>query len=475
MNGNPLSSTYQHERKITMRKKTAFRFTASALAVAALPFAVSKAVQNPPDMDKLVAAAVNFTSESSYSSETAEIGNGNLILYKPLPQQSAIITEPAVSEYEKAQPSSITDPAAVEYEKEQPTLIADPAVSEYEKEQPSDTSAAATEAGIAEPTAAETEPAYQQSGTAEENVSDTAPLPLTPEGMSDIDMYMITQNISSDREDLSVFNSRDLLVEHMTFEPNNGENFLQLPMGGQVRNCTELENDFLRSEMVLPSDIAIEAYSDQPQVLIIHTHACESYLTGDGEYQDESYTCRTTDPSQSVVAVGQRIAEKLAQNGICVIHDGSLHDYPSYNGSYGRAEETIRSILDTYPSVKAVLDIHRDGIVEEDGSPVAAVTEINGKKAAQVMIISAASDGYYYVPNYLDNFHFACLLQQHMESENPGITRPVLLEYCQYNQHITTGSLLIEVGSQGNTLEQALYSGELIGESIAKALLTLCR
>lgn len=427
-----------------MRKKTAFRFTASALAVAALPFAVSKAVQNPPDMDKLVAAAVNFTSESSYSSETAEIGNGNLILYKPLPQKPAIITEPAIFE--------------------------------YEKEQPADTSAAATEAqSVVESTAVETEPVYQQSGTPEESITDTASLSLTPEGMSDIDMYMITQNISADREDLSVFNSRDLLVEHMTFEPNNGENFLQLPMGGQVRNCTELDNDFLRSEMVLPSDISIEAYSDQPQVLIIHTHACESYLTGDGEYQDESYTCRTTDPSQSVVAVGQRIAEKLAQNGICVIHDGSLHDYPSYNGSYGRAEETIRSIIDTYPSVKAVLDIHRDGIVEEDGTPVAAVTEINGKKAAQVMIISAASDGYYYVPNYLDNFHFACLLQQHMERENAGITRPVLLEYCQYNQHITTGSLLIEVGSQGNTLEQALYSGELIGESIAKALLTLCR
>ena len=227
--------------------------------------------------------------------------------------------------------------------------------------------------------------------------------------------------------------------------------------------------------MEIPTDIKIQAYSEQPQVLIMHTHACESYLTGDGEYQDESYTCRTTDSSQSVVAVGQKISERLAQNGICVIHDGSLHDYPSYNGSYGRAEETITEILNTYPSIKVVLDIHRDGIVEEDGTPIAAVTEINGKKAAQVMIISAASDGYYYVPNYLDNFHFACLLQQYMESENQGITRPVLLEYCQYNQHLTTGSLLIEVGSQGNTLEQALYSGELIGESIAKALLTLCQ
>ena len=165
--------------------------------------------------------------------------------------------------------------------------------------------------------------------------------------------------------------------------------------------------------------------------------------------------------------------EKLAENGICVLHDGTLHDYPSYNGSYDRAEETITDILAAYPSIKVVLDIHRDGIVEEDGTPIAAVNEINGKKAAQVMIISAASDGYYYVPNYLENFHFACLLQQYMEKENNGITRPILFEYCQYNQHLTTGSLLIEVGSQGNTLEQALYSGELIGGSIARALLSL--
>lgn len=419
-----------------MKKKIALKFTASALAVAALPFAVSKAMQNPPDMNKLMAAAVDFTSESSFSSETAEIGNGNLILYKPLPPQPANTTE------------------------------------EYKTEPPSDTEAPQTqEQSLTD--SPETLP--PEAVTAETLSADTSLQAQVPEGMSDIGMYMITQNISSDREDLSVFNSRDLQVEHMTFESNNGENFLWLSGGGQVRNCTELDNDFLRSEMEIPTDIKIQAYSEQPQVLIMHTHACESYLTGDGEYQDESYTCRTTDSSQSVVAVGQKISEKLAQNGICVIHDGSLHDYPSYNGSYGRAEETITEILNTYPSIKVVLDIHRDGIVEEDGTPIAAVTEINGKKAAQVMIISAASDGYYYVPNYLDNFHFACLLQQYMESENNGITRPVLLEYCQYNQHLTTGSLLIEVGSQGNTLEQALYSGELIGASIAKALLTLCQ
>lgn len=412
-----------------MKKKFALRFTASAIAVAALPFVITKAVQNPPDMNRLLAAAVDFTANGNFSSETAEIGNGSLILYKPI--QPDIEQTDIESRTEAIIPKTENEPEPLPTEEETPQA---PIISEPETEK------------ATEPEA----PAQYESKP---------------------DNYIITQNISPDSEDLSVFNSRDLQVEHMTFSAGSGANFIPLDGGGQVRNCTEFDNDLVREQTKIPTDIKIDAYSQEPQVLIMHTHACESYLTGDGSYQDESYTCRTTDASQSVVAVGQKIAENLAEKGICVIHDGSLHDYPSYNGSYDRAEETILEILDTYPTIKVVLDIHRDGIVDDDGTPIAAVQEINGRKAAQVMIISAASDGYYYVPNFWENFHFACLLQQHMESANEGITRPVLFEYCQYNQHLTNGSLIIEVGSQGNTLEQALYSGELIGESIGEALL----
>lgn len=432
-----------------MKKKAAVKFTASALAVAALPFVITKAVNSPPDMNKLVAAAVNFTASPVFA-ETEAIGNGNLILYKYSPETEA-----------NPPPEAETDPQ----EKQTEPAQTEPPVTETEAAE------TVTEQTTEEPV----------SHTAPEPVSetdadtDTEPAPKEPvtELPSEEPTYIITQNISEQKEDLSVFDSRDLQVEHMTFESNNGTNFLWLEQGGQVRNCTELDNDFVKEQMTIPTDIKIDVFSEEPQVLIMHTHACESYLTGDGSYQDEEYTCRTPDASQSVVAVGQKIAEKLAENGICVIHDGTLHDYPSYNGSYDRAEETITDILAAFPSIKVVLDVHRDGIVQEDGTPIAAVKEINGRQAAQVMIISAATDGYYYVPNYLENFRFACLLQQYMEKDNNGITRPILFEYCQYNQHLTTGSLLIEVGSQGNTLEQAIYSGELIGESIAKALLTL--
>ncbi|MDE6580690.1 MAG: stage II sporulation protein P, partial [Ruminiclostridium sp.] len=400
-----------------MRKSTGIKFIAAAAAAALVPFAVSEAMDNPPDVSKIMAAAVNFTANSDFSTETSELGNGSLILYKPNPPQS---TESSMAEI----PEITEDTALAETE----ITFQEPAVTAKEKPDDNDKN------------------------------------------------YIITQNIYNDTEDLSVFGNTDLKVRKTTFDSNpEGYNFVPLLMGGKVRNCTELDSDFVKAESEILPEIQLEAYSDQPQVLIMHTHTTESYLLGSGDYQDKDYSCRTTDPTQSVVAVGQKISEKFAEKGICVIHDGTLHDRADFNKAYAYSEETVAAILEKYPSIKVVFDVHRDGIVEADGSPVAAVNTINGKEAAQVMIISAATDGYYYVPNYLQNFHFACLLQQYMESTNPGITRPVLFQYCNYNQHLTTGSLLLEIGSQGNTLEQALYTGELIGESIGDALLTLCR
>ena len=398
-----------------MKIPSYIRIIAAVTAVAAVPFAVTALLSDPPDMNHLMAAAITFTSQNSYITEPIDFGSGNLILYKPSPQEP-------------------TEEAAAE--------------------PPSETTAETT------------------SLTTEEQAP---PAEITEEQppVTDPSSYIITQNISPDEEDLTVFNSRDGVVEEMTFQAGEGANYLTLPSGAQVRNCTELDNDFVAEQMGLPPDITVDLSSEEPQVLIMHTHACESYLVDDSGYYDNAYTSRTTNASQSVVAVGQRIAEKLAESGICVIHDGTLHDYPYYNGAYARAEETVTQILAAYPSIKVVLDIHRDGIEESDGTRVAAVAEINGREAAQVMIISAASDGYYYVPNYLENFRFACLLQNSMEAAAPGLTRPILFQYCQYNQHLTTGSLLIEIGSHGNTLEQALYTGELIGESIAGALLSL--
>ena len=145
------------------------------------------------------------------------------------------------------------------------------------------------------------------------------------------------------------------------------------------------------------------------------------------------------------------------------------HDYPSYNGSYQRSRVTVESYLKKYPSIKVVLDIHRDAIASGD-TVTAPVAEVEGKTAAQIMIISGCENESMDYPNYMQNLRFSAALQNQLEGDYPGLTRPVLFDYRLYNQDLTNGSILIEVGSHGNTLEQAAYSGELIGKALGELL-----
>ena len=266
--------------------------------------------------------------------------------------------------------------------------------------------------------------------------------------------------------------SHDGTITSMTYGYMKGEAYVDLDIAGQVRNVTSVSNDRVLEESRLLPDFAIEknSSSQNPQVLIMHTHATESYEPYERDFYDASFNSRTTDRSMNMVAVGDKIAEQLEAAGIGVIHDGTLHDYPSYNGSYDLSRETVQKYLEEYPSIKIVLDIHRDAIERESGERIAPVADIDGKNAAQVMIICGCDDGTMNMPNCMKNLRFACLLQRQMESDYPGLTRPVLFDYRKYNQDLTTGSILIEMGGHANSIEQAEYSGELVGKSLAKCL-----
>ena len=234
---------------------------------------------------------------------------------------------------------------------------------------------------------------------------------------------------------------------------------------GTIKNCTSLSAAEVAEAASAPLPFNIEVGSSEPQVLIMHTHATESYELEDLGWFDPEYTCRRTDTSLNMVAVGAAIAEQLNAAGIVTLQDATLHDYPSYNGSYERSNATVREYLEKYPSIKVVLDVHRDAI-ETDGARVKAVADVNGRTAAQVMIICGA-DKNGNLPNFKQNLAFAARWESAMESRFPGLTRPVLFDYRYYNQDLTTGSLLIEIGSHGNTLEEAVYSGQLVGEALA--------
>lgn len=213
--------------------------------------------------------------------------------------------------------------------------------------------------------------------------------------------------------------------------------------------------------------------TDKPQVLIVHTHTCESYLKYDTGYYYESYYPRTTDNSENVCAVGEEIAKSLNARGIVTLHDTTQHDNPSYNGAYDRSMETIQKYLKKYPSIKVVLDIHRDAFsADSDGSMKKPVfTTPDGQTASQIMIMAGCDvDGIRDFPDWRYNLRFALKLQHKAETLYPGMTRPLNYGDFAYNMKANTGSLLIEVGTDGNSLNEVKLTGSLLGNVIAETL-----
>ena len=236
---------------------------------------------------------------------------------------------------------------------------------------------------------------------------------------------------------------------------------------GVIKNSTSLSDE--EAQQYLEAENPVQIDSDGPQVLIMHTHATESFEPYDTDTYDTRHTWRTTDNTQNIVAAGEVMAEAIRSYGIEVLHDETQHDYPSYNGSYERSVVTVQDYLEKYPSIKVVLDVHRDA-VQRDTTLVKPVTEIDGRKAAQLMIIAGCDDGTMDMPNWSKNFRFAAGMQDAIESRYPALTRPVFFCYRKYNQDLTTGSLLIEIGSHGNTLEEVLYTAQLAGDAIGSYL-----
>ncbi|MCD7822710.1 MAG: stage II sporulation protein P [Oscillospiraceae bacterium] len=263
----------------------------------------------------------------------------------------------------------------------------------------------------------------------------------------------------------SVFNTLGGEIIRKTYSYSETSTTVTLPGGGMLRNSTEIDTEYLLSEAGKAVDFTIDVDSGEPQVLIIHTHTTESYEPYSRTRYDDTFNSRTTDLDKSVVAVGNEIAEALEAAGIAVIHDTELYDYPQYTGAYDRSSEAIEEYLEEYPSIKIVIDVHRDAI-ESDGVRYAPICEIDGETAAQVMIIVGCLN----VPGYRYNLRFASLLESKLESDYPGLTRPILFTERNYNQELTHASILIEVGSSANSIDEAVYAGKLVGMGLSELL-----
>ncbi len=228
-------------------------------------------------------------------------------------------------------------------------------------------------------------------------------------------------------------------------------------------------------DSLLKSDLSFKVSADgQPRILIYHTHATEGYMENESLYYKDTDEPRSTDCDKNVVKIGEVIAEKLTAAGFGVIHDKTLHDSTAFSGSYSRSAETVNAVLKKYPSVVIAIDVHRDSILGNGGDRVAPVVSIDGRDAAQVMLVMGSNTGAVTNhPKWRENLKLGVKLQNCFETSYPQFARALLLRSSRYNQNLTTGSILIEVGSDANTLEQAIYSAELVGESLVKLLNTL--
>ena len=218
-------------------------------------------------------------------------------------------------------------------------------------------------------------------------------------------------------------------------------------------------------QSLLETPLTWDLTGDGPTVLILHTHTTESYTQVDENYV-ESSSYRTLDENYNMLSIGARVVEILAEHGITAVQDRQLHDYPSYNGSYVDARKSIQQYLEEYPTIQLVLDLHRDA-AGTAGSQLRTEATVNGQTCAQLMLVMGSNAAGQNHENWEDNLSLGLKLQAQLETQSPGITRHTILRAQRFNQDLSPGALLVEVGAAGNTHAEALLAAEQLAQAIA--------
>ena len=239
--------------------------------------------------------------------------------------------------------------------------------------------------------------------------------------------------------------------------------------GLSIKNETSYDIDV---SGMLSEGSQVKLPAGEPQILIIHTHSSEAYTPAGLDRYEASDTSRTEDKEYNIVRVGDELTALLQQAGLNVIHDREIYDYPSYTGSYERSGAAVQSYLEQYPGIAVVIDMHRDAL-GANGVVYKTMAEESGVCASQVMLLVGTDDSGLYHPNWRSNLSLALYLQNAVSAAHPTLMRPVSLVQQRYNQHLTGGSLILEVGSSGNTLQEALAAIRLFADAAAPALLAL--
>ena len=218
--------------------------------------------------------------------------------------------------------------------------------------------------------------------------------------------------------------------------------------GVKIKNETDYE---LTDEILNFDNINI----DKTNIIIFHTHTCESYTSSEKYSYIPTGNYRTTDLNYSVARVGDELSKYLNSYGINVIHNNKYHDYPAYTGSYSRSLSTVSSILKE-TKADIIIDLHRDAI--GNYSSYAPTVKIGDEFCAQIMFVIGTNGGGLYHPNWQSNLKWAVSIQEKANRMYPGLFKTMILRNSRYNQHLGKAACIIEVGATGNTLEQCLNS-----------------
>ena len=201
------------------------------------------------------------------------------------------------------------------------------------------------------------------------------------------------------------------------------------------------------------------ASRDKPLVGIYHTHTAEAFIPNSGVAHRPGGQCG------DIVEVGAALARQLEQGGVKTIHSQAIHDYPSFMKAYGPSEATAQKMLGENPSLQMIFDIHRDADKRENVTAI-----VNGIQVAKISIIVATGQQDLPQPHWQQNHAFAKLIEAKLNEKYPGLCRGIQLVEWRYNQHLHPRALLLEVGSQESSKEEAIRSMELLGDILVEIL-----
>lgn len=276
-----------------------------------------------------------------------------------------------------------------------------------------------------------------------------------------VDVIVDTPNLNID-DDEHIINAEipDNIVTQIVEENNIKATYTNTYKNVEIKNKSGYD---LTEDMLVP-DVSLENKKD---IIIFHTHTCESYTPSENFNYQQTGNYRTTDLNYSIARVGTELEELLKYRGYNVIHDMTLHDFPSYSGSYGNSMQTVSNIL-ANNSAQVIIDLHRDAV--GDGTTYGPTVKINDETVAQLMLVVGTDAGGLEHPNWRENLKFAVKLQAKANEMYPGLFRPINLSTARYNQNLSKGAIIIEVGATANTMEQSLGSMKYLASVIDEVM-----